>query len=136
MTLPRPALPLAAAALLVPLVAWGASPATEGLLARYAGEGATNASAASGQAMWTRTQPGPDGAPRSCATCHGADPRQAGKHATTGAAIEPLAPSVQPDRLTDAATIEKWFGRNCTWTWARACTPQEKADFLLYISSR
>ncbi|HCS12500.1 MAG TPA: hypothetical protein DIW28_01710, partial [Zetaproteobacteria bacterium] len=42
--------------------------------------------------------------------------------------IEPMAPSVNPERLTDPAKIEKWFGRNCEWTIGRDCTAQEKAD--------
>jgi len=54
----------------------------------------------------------------------------------TAKRIEPMAPSVNPERLTDPAKIEKWFGRNCEWTIGRDCTTQEKADFLAFIQSK
>ena len=47
-----------------------------------------------------------------------------------------MAPSVNPKRLTDRTKIEKWFVRNCKWTFGRECTPQEKGDLLSFISSR
>jgi hypothetical protein len=70
---------------------------------------------------------------RSCTACHTADLRSAGKHAETGKRIEPMKPAVNPERLTDARQIEKWFLRNCKWTFGRECTPQEKGDFLMFI---
>jgi hypothetical protein len=45
-----------------------------------------------------------------------------------------LAPSAQSDRFSDPEKVEKWFKRNCTWTWGRECTAQEKGDFLAYLS--
>jgi mono/diheme cytochrome c family protein len=69
----------------------------------------------------------------SCATCHTADPAAAGKHATTGKAITPLAPSASPDRFTDAAKVDKWFRRNCNDVAGRACTAQEKGDILAWL---
>lgn len=90
--------------------------------------------AAAGGAAWVKAYPQSDGSSaRSCATCHGRDLTLPGRHATTGKAIEPLAPSVNPQRLTDAAKIEKWLYRNCRWTLGRECTASEKADFLSYI---
>ena len=50
---------------------------------------------------------------RQCTTCHGDDLTQAGKHARTGKVIEPLAPSVNEERLTDIKDIRKWLKRNC-----------------------
>jgi len=73
--------------------------------------------------------------PRSCATCHTADPRQPGKHARTGKLIKPMAPSVNPDRLIDQSKMNKWFKRNCKWTLGRVCTEQEKGDVLEYLKS-
>ncbi|RCX24728.1 DUF1924 domain-containing protein [Thioalbus denitrificans] len=103
-------------------------------LDRYYAEGGKVFSAAAGEAMWAREFPDPDGGPaRSCSTCHTTDLKQSGTHARTGKAIEPMAPSVNPERLTDAKKIEKWFLRNCKWTLGRECTPQEKGDFLVYI---
>lgn len=71
----------------------------------------------------------------SCATCHTVDPRQPGRHAKTGKAIAPLAPSANPDRFTDPASVDKWFKRNCNDVLGRACTPQEKGDVLTWLIS-
>lgn len=70
---------------------------------------------------------------RRCADCHGADLRQSGRHQRTNKPIEPMAPSVVASRYTDPAKVEKWFTRNCKWTWGRECTPQEKGDLLEYL---
>jgi len=92
---------------------------------------------AAGAAAWTKEYPQPGAAPaRSCATCHGVDLTEPGRHARTGKRIEPLAPSVNPERLTDPAKIEKWLRRNCRWTMDRECTAEEKADFLSFIRNQ
>ena len=70
---------------------------------------------------------------RSCADCHGADLKQPGRHQSTNKPIEPMAPSVTAGRYTDPGKMEKWFKRNCKWTWDRECTPQEKGDLLEYL---
>ena len=70
----------------------------------------------------------------SCAACHTADPRNAGK-TRANKPIEPLAPAANPRRFTDAAKTEKWFGRNCKDVLERACTAQEKGDFITYLLS-
>ena len=70
-----------------------------------------------------------------CATCHGASPKETGKHASTGKAILPMAPSSNPERFTDAAKVEKWFKRNCNDVLKRACTATEKGDFITYMFS-
>lgn len=69
----------------------------------------------------------------SCASCHGMPPSQAGKHASTGKVIEPLAPAFNAKRLTDEAKVDKWFRRNCKDVLARECTAIEKADVLAYL---
>lgn len=93
--------------------------------------------AARGKALWTSKHPDPDtGKNISCSTCHTEDLRKTGAHNTTGKVIEPMAPSVNPQRLTDAAKIEKWFKRNCKSTLNRECTPQEKGDVLTYIRNQ
>ena len=95
------------------------------------------ATAASGAAAWVKEYPQSDGSPaRSCATCHTADLTKTGKHAKTGKPIEPLAPSVNPQRLTDQKKVEKWLLRNCRWTLGRECTADEKTDFINYIKSQ
>lgn len=70
-----------------------------------------------------------------CASCHTDSPLSAGKHAKTGKAIEPLAPAANAQRFTDSAKVEKWFKRNCNDVLSRACTTQEKGDFLAYVLS-
>lgn len=109
----------------------------DGLLARYRAAGAGPFSATAGEALWLaehRTTAG-DG-PRSCASCHGRDLRQGGRHAQTGKPIEPMAVSVNATRLSDPKKVEKWFLRNCKWTFGRECTPQEKGDFIDYMTNR
>jgi hypothetical protein len=71
----------------------------------------------------------------SCASCHTDSPLAAGKHAKTNKAILPLSPTVNPKRFTDAANVEKWFKRNCNEVLSRACTAQEKGDFIAYVLS-
>jgi hypothetical protein len=100
-------------------------------------QGGSQFTAANGESMWTRAfADAKSGEKRRCSLCHSEDLRRTGKHAVTGKVIEPLAPSANPKRLTDPEHIEKWFTRNCKWTLGRECTPQEKGDFLLMISSK
>lgn len=70
----------------------------------------------------------------SCATCHTADPRNPGK-TRANKVIEPMAPIINPMRLTDQAKVEKWFGRNCKDVLERACNAQEKGDYIQYLLS-
>ncbi len=70
----------------------------------------------------------------SCATCHTQDPKQKGK-TRAGKAIEPMAPSVNKERFTDKAKVEKWFKRNCKDVYERECTAQEKGDFIAFMKS-
>jgi cytochrome c553 len=108
--------------------------AVEGLLEGYRERGAEAFSAAAGAAQWRQTYRAKGGkGERSCTACHGTNLTQPGKHAKTGKRIEPMAPSVNPQRLSDRGKIEKWFKRNCKWTLGRACTPQEKGDFLSFL---
>lgn len=70
-----------------------------------------------------------------CASCHTENPLGQGRHAKTGKNIAPLAPGANPQRFTDAASVEKWFRRNCNDVLARTCTAQEKGDVLQYLMS-
>ena len=72
----------------------------------------------------------------SCAACHTADPRNAGRHVATGRDIPPMAPSANPKRFTDPADVEKRFSRDCPNVLGRSCTAQEKGDFITYLLSR
>ena len=126
---------LAPGLLLLMLVAH-ADPVTE-LQAGYAQQAPGGFSADRGLTLWNREfTDAKSGQARSCATCHTADIKAAGKHARTGKRIEPLAPSVNPQRLSDTKKIQKWFKRNCKWTLGRECSPREKGDLLAFISSQ
>ena len=126
---------LALVALLFPLLAFAAP--VDDLLQQYRAQGAKDFSAAAGEKLWVAPHPdAAGGEPRKCALCHTTDLRVTGKHAVTGKAIKPLSPAANPERLTDAAKIEKWLERNCKWTLGRSCTPQEKGDVLVMIRSK
>jgi hypothetical protein len=71
----------------------------------------------------------------SCASCHTSNPANAGKHAKTDKAIDPLAPSANAERFTDPKKVAKWFKRNCGDVVGRECTSLEKGDFLTYLLS-
>ena len=70
----------------------------------------------------------------SCSTCHTTNPRNEGQ-TTVGKTIAPMAVSRTPARFTDLAKVEKWFRRNCDTVIGRQCTPQEKGDFIAFMSS-
>lgn len=107
------------------------------LLKDFAAQGAGNFSAQAGEQFWDHPVTDPkSGDVRRCSLCHSTDLRRSGKHATTGKVIEPMAPSVNPKRLSNRADIEKWLLRNCKWTLGRECTPQEKGDVLVMIRGR
>ena len=82
-----------------------------------------------GQQLFTNRQ----GREWSCSSCHGAVPTQAGRHASTGKPIAPLAPAANPERFVDAAKTEKWFRRSCNDVMGRECSPAEKADVISWL---
>lgn len=87
-----------------------------------------------GQALWQQAgQTSPDGKIRRCTTCHGADLTRSGRHVRTGKHIDPMAPSVQSDRFSKPKKVEKWFLRNCKWTWGRTCSKAEKTAMLNWL---
>lgn len=71
----------------------------------------------------------------SCSSCHGDSPKAHGTHSTTSKDILPMAPVTNAERFTDAAKVEKWFKRNCNDVLKRACTANEKGDFIAYMLS-
>lgn len=107
------------------------------LLDVYKNQGATVADSKNGEVLWKKTYiSNGEFSERSCTTCHTYDLTKTGKHIKTGKGIKPMAPTTNPDRLTSIKTINKWFKRNCKWTMGRECTPQEKADMLVYIENQ
>lgn len=71
----------------------------------------------------------------SCASCHQAPPTRPGQHASTGKALEPLAPAYNPRAFTDTAKVDKWLRRNCKDVLQRECSAAEKADVLAWLTS-
>ncbi|MFZ1389509.1 MAG: DUF1924 domain-containing protein [Thiolinea sp.] len=69
----------------------------------------------------------------SCASCHTSNPATVGKHASTGKAIDPLAPAANPERFTSTRKVDKWFKRNCNDVLSRECTALEKGDILTFL---
>jgi len=105
-----------------------ASKATDHLIKEYQKEGAKTFSEKAGESVWEKQEN-----KRSCTTCHTTSVKNRGKHQRTGKEIKPMAPSVNPERLTDVKKIKKWLLRNCKWTFKRECTPQEKGDILTWL---
>jgi mono/diheme cytochrome c family protein len=99
--------------------------------ARAADSGFSGFSAQRGKAFFTAAH----GGDWSCASCHTRNPLAAGRHATTGKTIAPLAPAANPERFTDTARVDKWLRRNCKDVLGRVCTAQEKGDVLQYLMS-
>jgi cytochrome b len=130
---------LAAVLLLWKLMPIGSAEAATPLLSRYeTGARAEDPSfkgfdAARGRALYFEEHDGRAGK-ISCATCHTTDATKGGR-SPVGKVIEPLAPSANPSRFTDAATADKWFDRNCKQVLGRTCTSRERGDFLTYLDT-
>jgi hypothetical protein len=123
---------LACLALTLPLCAAAANPVQETYraAAKLENPAFKDFSAAAGQKLYS-TKVGE----LACASCHTDSPLAAGKHVKTNKDILPLAPAANPKRFTDATNVEKWFKRNCNDVLTRACTAQEKGDFMAYVLS-
>lgn len=106
----------------------GAATSTE-LLAGYVREAGAAANPDRGQLLFNSRH----SREWSCASCHGAVPTAAGRHAATGKPIGALAPAFNAERFTDAAKADKWFRRNCNDVVGRECTAAEKADVLSWL---
>ncbi len=102
--------------------------AAEEALSNYRQLGVTSFDAQAGQQLWQQDFDG-----RQCASCHGEDLTQNGKHVKTKKTLKPMAPSVNSGRFTKIKKIEKWFKRNCKWTLGRECSPQEKGNMLVWL---
>jgi hypothetical protein len=100
-------------------------------LAQWSAQAGAPGNAVRGQAFFSSKH----GGEWSCASCHGTPPTGSGKHASTGKAIDSLAPAFNPKAFTDATRVEKWFRRNCKDVLARECSAAEKADVLAYLAA-
>ena len=98
-------------------------------LAHWQAQAGAPGQAERGQAFFTARH----GNELSCASCHGAPPTAAARHASTGKPIAALAPAFNAERFTDTAKVDKWFKRNCKDVLSRECSAAEKADLLAYL---
>ncbi len=106
----------------------------DGLIQQLQSQAAQPFSAERGAAFWRTSHPAPDGGQaRSCSLCHSDDLTRVGEHVSTHKRIEPLAPAVNPKRLSDEGKVKKWLLRNCKWVLGRECSAQEKGDVLSFI---
>jgi mono/diheme cytochrome c family protein len=125
---------LAAIAALAGATAVMAGPRDD-ILAGYAAEaGVTAFDTAAGEALFTGTHAGGKPETPSCTTCHTNNLTGPGK-TRAGKTIEPMAVSANPQRFTDPAKVEKWFGRNCRSVLGRECSAKEKGDVITWLSS-
>jgi hypothetical protein len=107
------------------------SATTQAMLDELARDAEAPFTAQAGREAWYREVDG-----RSCPSCHTDSVFVDGRHERTGKVIEPMAPSVNAKRLTERKKINKWFKRNCKWTYGRECTAQEKGDILVWLSQQ
>lgn len=68
-----------------------------------------------------------------CASCHTANPADAGKHIVTGKKIAPLSPAVNAKRFAALGKVEKGFAKHCQEVVGSDCTPAEKASYITYV---
>lgn len=133
---------LAAGLICLSGAALAGDPARDAILDAYARQakaevpGFDGFSAVRGEQLYQGSHSGGNPQTPACASCHTADPRMSGRHVNTGRPIKPMAVSVEPRRFTDAADVEKRFGRDCPNVLGRPCTAQEKGDFITFLSGR
>ena len=125
---------------LLPLIALAGDPRRDALLADYAAEARradpAGFSARRGESLFRTRWAGGDARTPSCTACHTADPHQSGQNAKTGRPIDPVAVSVNPQRFTDKATVEKQFARDCRSVLGRSCTALEKGDYITFMAGQ
>jgi hypothetical protein len=70
-----------------------------------------------------------------CSGCHTEDPKKVGRHIETKQPIKPLAPVANPERFTNASTVEANFVAHCMDLHERDCTSYEKGNIITYLMS-
>jgi len=122
---------LCGAFVLITLALNGVAGDLDTLLDGYRAQGARTFDPAAGEALWQKEFDG-----KSCTSCHAESTLDPGRNELTGKPIEPMAPSVNPERLTSKQQVTKWLLRNCKSTLGRECTAQEKGDVLTWLSGQ
>lgn len=100
----------------------------------YQQQAGGSSSAMRGEKLFFAKRSHSNGESVSCTSCHTDNPKATGK-TRANKLIEPIAPVANKERFTDPAKVEKWFKRNCKDVLERACTDQEKADFIAFMIS-
>lgn len=91
--------------------------------------------AAAGKTFFFAKHTGGGAETPSCTSCHTDNIKKSGQ-TRAGKAIDPMAVSVQADRYTDLAKVEKWIGRNCNSVLGRDCTAKEAGDVISWLASQ
>lgn len=89
-----------------------------------------------GEEIFTSKHIGKKGEMISCTSCHNSDLTKMGKNISTNKSIEPLAPSINPQRLTNVNDVRKWLRRNFKDVYLQEGSAQQKGDVLVYILSK
>ncbi len=138
----RPLFTAIALAAALPAAAQAADSRRDAILAEYAAQARkadpafAGFSAQRGETLFrTRWAKGDERTP-ACTACHTDDPRAMGRNAKTGRPIDPVAVSATPKRFTDAAEVEKQFGRDCKSVLGRDCTAVEKGDYITFMAEQ
>ena len=113
------------------LTAFNAEAAPQDALNLYQQQGAEAADVQLGEKLWNTNF-----GDRSCSSCHGKDLKAMGAHEKTKKPIKPMALSVNAERYQKTKKIEKWFLRNCKWTFGRECNAQEETNLLSWLISQ
>ncbi len=91
------------------------------------------ASVADGKVFFNQKVKGANGKETACASCHTANPADAGKHIATGKTIKPLSPVVNAKRFSDYDKVEAKFTKHCNDILGLDCTPAQKANYITYL---
>ena len=86
-----------------------------------------------GESIFTSKHVGKKAQEVACTSCHTVNLKQSGSNYTTNKTIAPLAPSVNTQRLTDVAEVQKWLRRNFNDVYNREGSALEKGDVLTYL---
>ncbi len=133
---------LAAVLVALPAAAMAGNAEREAILSDYAAQagradpGFTGFSAKRGELLFRTRWAGGDERTPACTACHTDRPQGSGRNAKTGRPIDPVAVSINPRRFTDAAKVEKQFGRDCKSVLGRSCTPLEKGDYITFMAGQ
>ena len=102
-------------------------------IAKTANPDFAGTSVADGKLFFNRKIKSVSGKEMACASCHTANPADAGKNVATGKAIAPLSPVVNAKRFNDVDKVESKFTQHCNEIIGSDCTAAEKANYITYL---